>query len=94
MIDHNGNFYSNFDNNAEFVDINLSYKNLNIQLLVNNIITCTKKRRILETEDKADKLLIIKVIQVKKILTKWVGKKSSKASIPIFGLVGKLSSDI
>lgn len=61
IIDYNGNSDSNFDNNLEFVDINLFYNKLSIHLLANDLITCIKKRHVLETEDKADEPLKTKV---------------------------------
>ena len=62
IIDYNGNYDSNFDNNVEFVDIDLPCNKLSVQLLANDSITRTKKRRILETEDEADKPLKTKII--------------------------------
>lgn len=55
MINYNSSFNSNFDNNVEFVDVNLFCNNQNIQILANNINIGTKKRRILEIKNKSDK---------------------------------------
>lgn len=89
VIDYNGDSNSDSDNNVEFVDIDLPCNKLSIQLLANNVVTRTKKRHVLETEDEADESSKVKATQEKKIPTKRVGKKSSKASNPISGLVGK-----
>lgn len=60
MINYNGNSNPDFDNNIEFVDIDLSCNKLSIQLLTNNLITCIKKNYIFEIEDKTNKLLKVK----------------------------------
>lgn len=89
VINYNSNSNSDSNNNAEFVDIDLPCNNLSLRLLANDIITCTKKRRVLKTEDKADEQPKVKATQRKKIPNKQVGKKSSKASVLISGVVGK-----
>lgn len=43
VIKYNYNFDSNFDDNAKFIDVNLLYNKLSIQLLANDSITYTKK---------------------------------------------------
>ena len=60
ITEYNGNFDFNSDDNAEFIDIDLLCNKVSIWLLTNDSITCTKKRRILETEDKANKLSKVK----------------------------------
>lgn len=94
VINYNGNFNSDSNNNAQFINIDLSCNKLNIQLLVNHTITCIKKRHVLETNNKKDKSLNVKATQEKKIPIKQVGKKNSKASVPISGVVDKTPSDI
>lgn len=94
VINYNGNSNSDSDNNAEFVDVNLSCNKLSVRLLANDTITRTKKRRVLETENEVDEPPKVKATREKKIPTKRVGKKSSKASVPISGLVGKSPPDI
>ena len=94
VIDYNGDSDSDSDNNVEFVDIDLPCNKLSVQLLANDSITRTKKRRIRKTEDEADEPLNSKVTREKKTPVKQVGKKSSKVSVPISGLVGKPPPDI
>ena len=77
------------DEDVEFVDVDLPCNKLNVQLLANDSITRAKKRRVLETEDKADTPPKIKATREKRTPVKRVGKKSSKASVPIFSLVSK-----
>ena len=83
----------NDDDDVEFVDINLPCNKLSIQLLVNDSITCTKKRLVI-TEDKGDEPPKPKINQEKKKPVKRVGKKSAKASAPISGFVGQPPPDI
>ncbi len=54
MIDYNGDSNSDFDNDVEFVDIDLLCNKLSVRLLANDSINRTKKRRVLETENEAD----------------------------------------
>ena len=61
VIDYNGNYDFDFDNNIEFFDIDLLCNKLSIQLLANDFITHTKKRYILEMKDKVNKPLKVKV---------------------------------
>lgn len=53
------------DEDVEFVDVNLPCNKLSLQLLTNNCITCTKKRRLIETGDKDDELPKPKVMREK-----------------------------
>ncbi len=94
VIDYNGSSNSDSDNKVEFVDIDLPCNKLSVWLLANDSITRTKKRRVLETEDEADKPSKANTTWEKRKLVKRVGKKSSKASVSIFGLVGKPPLDI
>lgn len=52
IINYNSTFDYNFDNNVEFIDVDLPCNKLNIWLLANNSVTSTKKRHIIETKDK------------------------------------------
>lgn len=61
VIDYNSNLDSDFDNDVKFADINLLCNKLRVQLLANDLITCTKKIRILETEDETNKPLKAKI---------------------------------
>lgn len=70
IIDYNGNIDFDLNNIVEFVNINLPYKKLSVQLLVNDSITYTKKRQILKIEDEVNKSLKSKIIWKKKILVK------------------------
>lgn len=89
VIEYNGNSNTNFDNNVEFIDVDLSCNELNVRLLANDPITYTEKRRIFKTEDKNKKCSKIKAIWEKKILIKRVDKKNSKASVLISAFVNK-----
>ena len=75
MIEYNGNSNSNFDHNVEFIDIDLFCNKLNIQVLPHDFIPCIKKRRKLETEDEANKLLKVKATWKKKYLLSQLAKK-------------------
>ena len=89
---HNSN--SDSDNNAEFVDVDLPCNKLSMQLLANNSATRIKKRRVNETDEEAGEAPKTSVTREKRVPIKRVGKKSSKASVPISGLVGKPPPDI
>ena len=75
MIEYNGISNSDSDNNTEFIYDNLPCNKLSIWLLANNFIACTKKKRVLETEDKANELPTVKATWEKKIPIKQIGKK-------------------
>ncbi len=94
MIDYNGDSNFDSDNEVEFVDIDLPCNKLSVRLLANDSITCTKKRCILETEDEADEPSKVKATRERRTPVKRLGKKSSKASVPISGFVGKPPPDI
>ena len=91
MIDYNGNFNSDYDNDIEFVDLDLPCNKLSVRLLANDSITRTKKKHQLKTRDEVDEPSKVKAIQEKRKPVQRVGKKSSKASVPISGLVSKIS---
>lgn len=61
VINYNSNFNSDSNKNMEFININLLYNKISIQLFVNSSITFIKKGRVLETEKKANKLLKAKI---------------------------------
>lgn len=93
-IQYNSHHNSNFDDKGKFVDINLLCNKFNIQLLINNSATYTKKYHVNKTDKKAGKTPQSKITGKKKFLIKYVRKKSLKASIPISNLVNKLFPDI
>lgn len=94
VTEYNGNSDSNFNDNVEFIDVDITCNKLNIRLLDNDSITCIKKRRILKTEDIANEPPKVKATGGKKISVKEIGKKSSKTSVPIFVFVSKSPPDI
>lgn len=55
IIDYNSNLNSDFNNNIEFIYIDLLCNKLSIWLLANYSIYYTKKKHILKTKDKLDK---------------------------------------
>lgn len=61
MINYNGNFNSDLDNNIGFGDIDLSCNKLSILLLSNNSITNIKKKRIIKTKDKPNEISKVKI---------------------------------
>ena len=67
MIDYNGNSDSDFDNNKEFIDIDLLCIKLTIQLLTYDYIACTKKRLVFETDDETNEHSKVKATLKKKI---------------------------
>lgn len=70
IIEYNNNSNSSFDNNIKFVHDNLPYNRLSIQLLANDSIIRTKKKRIVKTKDESVEAPKIKVIQKNKTLVK------------------------
>lgn len=62
MIRYNSNFNPDFDNNIEFIDIDLPSKKLSIQLPANDVIVYIIKKCILEIKDKANKFSKVKII--------------------------------
>ena len=91
---HDSHHNSDSDDDAEFVDVDLPCNKLSVQLLANNSATRTKKRRVNETNEEAGEAPMTNVTREKNVPIKRVGKKSSKASVPISGLVGKPPPDI
>lgn len=61
VINYNGDFNSDFDNNMEFIDINLLSNKLSVKLIANDSITHIKKKHVLKIKDEADKFLKTKV---------------------------------
>lgn len=59
----------------------ISCNNLNVQLLVNNSATHTKKRHINKTEKKTSEALKINITKEKKVLIQRFRMKNSKTSI-------------
>lgn len=49
MIDCDGNFDSNFNNNMEFIDVDLPCNKLSVQLLANDSATQIKKKCAVES---------------------------------------------
>ena len=93
MIAYNRNSNSDSDNNLEFVDIDLPCNKQSVRLLANDLITRTKKKRVLETKNEADEPSKVKTTLEKITPVKRIGKQSSKASVLISGLVGKSPPD-
>ena len=83
----NYNDDSNSNKEVEFIDVHLFYNKLSLQLLANDATICPKKRRIDNIEDEATKAPKTNIAREKKVPVKRVGKISSKASVPISGLV-------
>lgn len=94
MLTYNSTFDSNSNNNVEFININLPCNKLSIQLLANDSMTYTKKKYVVEIEDKANEPPKSKPTPEKRVPIKQVGKKSSKVSVPIYSFIGKASLDI
>lgn len=95
MVEYNGGFDSDGDDkDIKFVDVDLPYNKLNLQLLANQFITRTKKKYVIKIDDKDDKPLKPKATREKKKPVKQVRKKSTKVSILISGLVGQPLSNI
>ena len=95
VVEYNGDSDSDGDDeDAEFVDVDLPCNKLSLQLLANDSITRTKKRRVIETDDEDNEPLKPKATREKRKPVKRVGKKSTKASVPIAGLVGQAPPDI
>ena len=75
--------------------MNLSYNKLSVQVLANDSNTRSKKRRVIvDTDDEIEEVPKPKTTREKKTPVKRVGKKSTKASVPISGLVGRPPPDI
>lgn len=70
MIEYNSNSDSGFDNSIEFINVNLPYNNVSIQLLANDSITHTKKKRVVRTKDEVDEASKIKTTKDKKMSVK------------------------
>lgn len=94
VVDNNRDSDSNNnDEDIEFINVDLPCNMFSVQLLANDsIIRINKKDRI--TDDKDDEPSKSKANQEKKKLVKRVGKKSTKASIPISSLIGQPPLDI
>ena len=57
MVEYNRDFDSDEEEDVEFVNIDLSCNKLSVQLLVNNSIIRSKKRReVIYTNDKAEEV--------------------------------------
>ena len=94
VVEYNGDSESDNNNeDVEFIDINLPYNKLSLQLLANNSITRTKKKRVI-IDDEGDESLKSKTKREKRKPVKQVEKKSTKASAPISDLVDQPPPDI
>lgn len=79
----------------KFVDINLLYNKLSVQLLTNNFTARSKKRGVVtNSNDKVETVGKAKTTWEKNILIKQIGKNSSKVSVPVSCFVAKLFLDI
>lgn len=95
VVEYNGELDSDDnDEDVEFINVDLPCNKLSIQLLVNDSITRTKRRQTIETDNENDKRLNPKATWEKRKPVKQVGKKSTKASVPISSLVGQPAPDI
>ncbi len=95
VVEYNGDSDLNDDDeDIEFINvIDLPYNKLCLQLLANDFITRTKKKHVI-IDGKDDEPLKPKVNREKSKLIKQIGKKTTKASIPISGLVSQPLFDI
>ena len=85
---------SDSDKEVEFIDVYLPCNKLSLQLLANDVTTRSKKRRVDDIEDETTKAHKTNTAREKKVPVKRVGKKSSKASVPISRLVKHPASDV
>lgn len=86
---YNRNSNSDKEEDVDFVDVDLPCNKPSVQLLVNDSITYSKKKRgVIDVNNELDKLSKAKTAQQKNTLVKHIGKKSSKAFMPISGLIG------
>ena len=83
----------NDDEDIKFVDVNLFSNKLSLQQLANNSITRTKKKRVI-TNNKDDEPPKPKANREKRKPVKRVGKKSTKRSTSISGLIDQPPPDI
>ena len=95
VVEYNieSNSYNKRD--VEFVDMDLPYNKLSVEVLANESNTRSKKRHIIvNTDDEIEDVPKPKTTREKKIPVKHVGKKNTKASVPISGLISCPSLDI
>lgn len=92
MIWYNRN--SDSDKNEEFINVDLFCNKISIQLLANDSITHFKKCQINKSGDDTNEALKTNTAKKKKASIKRIGKKSSKASVFILGLVDHLALNI
>lgn len=76
IINYNSNSNSDSDNDVEFVNIDLRCNKLSILLLTNFSIIYSKKKRIVEIDNKVDEAPKLKAIQNKNILVKRIAMNS------------------
>lgn len=70
---------SDSDKKVEFINVQLHYNKLSLQLLADIATICFKKRRVNDIEDEAIKTFKTNTIREKKVPVKQVEKKSFKA---------------
>lgn len=75
MIQYNDNF--NFNKNKEFININVFYNKLNIQLLANNLTIYLKKYLVQKSNDNTNKASKTNIIK-KNVFIKFIKKKIQK----------------
>lgn len=73
MIQYNRN--SDFNKNKEFININLSYNKLSIQLLTNDSTIWSKKCQLNQSRNNANKILKINIIKKIRFLLNILEKK-------------------
>lgn len=93
-IQYNSYHASNSNDDTEFVNVDLPCNKLSVQLLANKSATRTKKQYINKIDKKVGQAPKTNVTQEKRVLIKFIGKKSSKTSIFISDFMGKSLSDI
>ena len=77
-MEYNGNSDFDFDDNAEFIDVDLPCNKLSIRLLANHSIVCIKKRYIFKTEVKSINPQKSKLLRSRKYLLSKLAKKFQK----------------
>lgn len=92
-IDYNNESDSN--KRVKFINVNPSYSNkLNLYLLPNDLITCSKKCFINKIENDSNEVTNINTARKKKIPIKYIRKKSIMSSVFFSGLVRYPALDV
>lgn len=95
IVEYNRKFNFDKQNDIKFIDIDLLYNKLSVELLANNFnIELKKKYNIVNLNNKINKILKFKVMQKKKTLIKQIKKIIFKVSIFISVFVSYQSPNI